>query len=83
MKQRAPKHVIATLRQLRGLATFTTAAFGMPDETVVGRPSASMMSKPVEVPTDEFIKERTRIFRETWMIPELDKLIEWAEGGNS
>jgi hypothetical protein len=29
---------------------------------------------------DTFIKERTRIYRQSWIIPQLDAVIAWAEG---
>ena len=62
---------IGLLRALRRVATLENAAF---DHVGPAYP-------PVALPTDEsqvthFIRERTRLYRETWLIPVIDQLLQ-------
>jgi hypothetical protein len=70
-KPRAPVHVIDKLRDLHSKAAFERASFGL--DTVVVRERDSMTA-------DEFCKERTRTYRQAWLLPQIDSLIAWAEG---
>lgn len=73
MKPRAPRHIITSLERALGYARLDTAGFGMPHDTVTvnGRPRGTV---------DAFIKEETRIHRESWIIPELEGALAWARG---
>lgn len=68
---RVPKHVWKALVEARKSATMENANFNNildPGLRIEG------------MTADEFIKERTRIYRETWVISRLDEAIKWAKG---
>ena len=77
-KPRAPKHIIARLENALRLAKFANASFGMPGDRV------ELIAGPINERkiwrTDEFVKEKTRLYRETWLIPEIIEALEWAKG---
>lgn len=77
--QQAPLKVIRALKTLRDHAAFKNASFGFNDETLTlsGRPGPTPQT---EWTVDAFIKERTRIYRQSWLLPQIDELIKWAEG---
>ena len=66
------KKQIAILREVRRLATLETASFRS-----VGPATDPLPADERDV--DKFIKDRTRIHRETWILPPLDRMIEEAE----
>lgn len=79
-KPRAPKHVIADLRAALNYAQMTenSARFGRDEVTLnAGKDYARAMGTE-----DEFIKERTRLWRQSWLIPRIEKALAWAEGND-
>lgn len=71
---RVPLKVLRKLKELYKRASLTNASFGSPGDRVTIRNDAR------EISVDDFIKERTRIHRETYVLPLIDELIGWAEG---
>lgn len=69
MNPRAPKHVIEKLREARRISTMENANFGWDVVHTTAR----------ELTSTTFVKERSRLYRETWLIPVLDELLAWAE----
>lgn len=69
---RVPAKIIRKLETALSRAKFERACFGMPHDIVV------MNGKKTD--KDTFIKEETSIYRETWLIPELEAILEWAKG---
>lgn len=66
MKHRLPKHVLLNLRKAIEAAKFTDASFG-----------------GVHDDKDEIsdqIKEQTRLYRETWIIGPLERVMRWSRG---
>lgn len=57
------KSELYALRRLRKAITFENASFGFQHDKVDG------------VQVTEFIKERTRLYQETWVLPILDDMI--------
>lgn len=76
-KHRAPLKVIANLEKALGLAKMEKASFGFPTERVcvVYGPRYG-----AEKTIDEFIKDHTRPYRETWLIPQIEEALAWARG---
>ena len=76
MPNRAPKHVIRKLRELRRHASLQNAKFGFNTDKV------DVLSVPYrgEHTVDDFVKEVTKAHRNTWILPLVDELIAWAEG---
>lgn len=70
--QRAPKQVLAKLREARGYAKMERASFGFQSDVVE--------FKGKKYTLDEFLKEQTSPYRASWLVPLLDDLIAWAEG---
>jgi hypothetical protein len=79
-KPRAPQHVINRLKELRAICSMETARFGMPAERVMLTGGAVFRGEEDQMTVDDFIKSRTSPWRQTWILPELDKLINWATG---
>ncbi len=76
--KRAPQHAIAKLVEIRRLAAMDDASFGFVTELVS---VTGMGNDPdLKTPIDEFIKGKTRPYRETWLLPVIDELIGWAKG---
>ena len=84
--KRAPQYVIDRLKKARGYAAMENASFGFPNEFLSARErltnSPRRGQKSTTVTIDQLIKEETRLYRETWLLPEIDKLIAWAEGND-
>ncbi len=78
-KPRAPQHVINRLKELRKVCSMETARFGMPTEKVT-LTGPVFHGEDTHMVVDDFIKKRTSPWRQTWVLPELDKLIDWATG---
>lgn len=81
---RLPKPILAGLREARDMMEMTPQKFssGFPTDFVIEcdadgaiRPGA----KPVH--QTEFIVEKTRLWRSSWVIRPLDVVIDWASGG--
>jgi hypothetical protein len=74
---RMPRKVLEALKEARQAATMEAASFGFPNDTV----TASMhMEGTKTMHPDEFIKGETRLYRQSWIISPLDRVIAWAEG---
>jgi hypothetical protein len=79
--KRAPKKIQEKLHELRRNASLENASFGFKTETLKLKYRASgMFTDQLEWTVDEFIKERTRLHRQSWILPLIDELIEWTEG---
>lgn len=76
-KPRAPQHVIDKLREARRVANMERASFGFTFDTVTIEGGFDAGTK---MTVDAFVKEKTRLYRESWLLPPLDDLIAWAEG---
>ena len=64
--------MIVHLKELRRNASLENASFGFRGNLVTCNGKT--------MPVDDFIKERTRLHRETWILPWIDQVIAWAEG---
>ena len=64
---------VEKLRELRRLAAFEKCSFGMPSETVIA--SHDTYGDPEKINKDAFIKEATRLYRESWLLPIIDELL--------
>lgn len=71
MKNKLPKFLVNRLKEARRAATMEQAGFGFSTDTLV------VAGKTVGV--TEFIKESTRVYRETWIIPQIDEVLAWAK----
>ena len=81
MTRRIPLERIRELKELRRIATMENASFGMPGDHVIHHawgPDAVPGGEKKD--TTEFIADRTRLWRQSWLIGPLDDLIAWAEG---
>lgn len=76
-KNRIPQHVIDRLKKIRQTATMNNASFGFPHDTVTH--THHFEDTKTEHP-DDYIKEKTRLWRLSWIIEPLDEVIAWAEG---
>ena len=66
------------IKEVRDVATMQRAGFAMPHEFVqTCGASGKAVGEPVHV--TEFIREQTRIWRETWIVNPLSELIERRE----
>lgn len=76
-KRRVPAHILYKLKDVRATAMMETASFGFPNDCVkaTGHFEANFEGHP-----DEYIKEKTRLWRESWIKGPLDDIIAWAEG---
>jgi hypothetical protein len=61
------------LREVRRITTMETASFGFPTEKVSSNPH---MGEPIiDMPVTDFIRAKTEIWRDTWVISPLDEVI--------
>ena len=78
MTNRAPLKIIANLEKALGFAKMGHGTtFGMPyDKVCVHGPGydSELVTK------NEYIKTETRIWRETWLIPQIEEALAWARG---
>lgn len=77
---RVPRKILLALHEIRRTATMENASFGFPDDRLrVVRENFS-----TEIPSDihptDYIKEQTRLWRNSWIESPLDTIIAWAEG---
>jgi hypothetical protein len=79
MKHRAPlpKYAQKVLREIRRNATFENASF-----SDSGLMRASALPKS-EKEVDDFIRRRTHLYRETWIVKMIDMLLEKKDGPDS
>jgi len=78
--QRVPNHILDKLKSVEKRAKFENASFGFKRDTVRVN-TVFDSSEPQSL--DGFVKEQTRLYRETWLIPEIRAIIDWAEGVKS
>ena len=74
--------ILVTLREVRDTATMRNASFGWDKVTTTCNPmnpDGGMGGGTVEVPVTEFIQRRTRVWRESWIIGQLDEAIAKLE----
>jgi len=69
-KPRVPRAVLRDLERLRDVATYENASFG----------DIKWQTGNCTKTTDEICKEGTRLHRETWILPVLDRLLKWGNG---
>lgn len=68
---------LAELREIARTATMKTAGFGFPEEKIE---AARESFGPFETLTvDELIKARTKLWRESWIVDPLERLIAGIE----
>ena len=78
MRRRAPLKIIRDLEEAVSLAKMgDRASFGFKTDRLYldGGPDNGQ-----SFTVDEFIKERTRLYRQTWLIPKLEQTLAWAKG---
>lgn len=71
------KKQLAELRRIAATATMNDASFGFPTERVTG--AFDTHGKPVSVTPDEYIKARTRIWRQSWIVGPLNEICNAIE----
>lgn len=75
---RAPKHVIKEIKTALRYARMDDGAASFGDQKIVYRPrwgdGASVMT------VDAMVKHETELWRKSWLIPPLERLLAWAEG---
>lgn len=74
---RVPAQILNLLHEARRAATMESASFAFPCDKII---VDIHMENPKTLHPDEFIKETTRLYRESWIIGPLNRAIEWAEG---
>jgi len=73
---RLPAKILDELRKARKAATLENAGFDWPDSTMTAKcRNGNFKGRP-----DTFIKERVKLYHDTWIIARLDRVIAWAEG---
>lgn len=70
--------LLAELKEARRSATLETASFEWPGETVSTGGSFAGDEDGIEAPT-EYIRRKTKSYRESWIIGPLDRVIEELE----
>lgn len=82
---RVPSKILRELQEARKSATFETAQFGFGSEQwlrVQARHGEEHHTASGPVNITDLIVDRTKLYRETWIVAALDRVIEWAEGGD-
>jgi hypothetical protein len=75
---RIPAKHIRNLEEALSFAKLERASFGFAAEKVTVH---AQMGNPEETMSiDQFINDRTRIYRESWLIPAIQKVLDWANG---
>ncbi len=76
-KLRAPLKIIRNLERALQSAKMEGASFGMTHDriTITGGPSTGFTED-----VDSFVKARTRLYRESWLIPQIEEALAWARG---
>ncbi len=79
------RKMLAVLKEARQYATLEKASFDCFDMDFIFAlmPSPEKDDSPAtefrKVKADEFIKERTRLHRQSWILPGIDAVIEWMQ----
>lgn len=72
------RELLAEAKEARRAATMEKMGIGWPGETVTI--TGSVMGRDDRTTTpDEYIKEKTRLYRQSWIIGPLDRIIEELE----
>lgn len=74
--ERLPRKILDAIKEARRSATMEDAGFDWSDSTM----TASCREGDFVGRPDTFIKNRTKLYRETWIVHPLDRVIAWAEG---
>lgn len=72
MSEQKNANVIRALHNLRKAANFEEAALTACGEIAIHREGKDCVT--------DFVRERTQLYRNTWVNPIIDELIAWAEG---
>lgn len=72
------RELLALAKEARRAATMERASFGWPGETVSIAGSFAGNSQDRQTP-DDYIKEKTHSYRESWIIGPLDEIIAELE----
>ena len=77
MTNRAPLKIIKNLEEALRVAKMERASFGSDQDrlTIWSGPDHGQQHT-----VDAFIKERTRLYRQTWLIPQIEEALAWAKG---
>jgi hypothetical protein len=74
-KPRAPLKIIRQIKRAIDIAEMTNAVFGFPSDMV-----SCDRQEPKNI--TPFIKDTTKLYRETWLLPPLYDILAWAEGSD-
>jgi hypothetical protein len=77
MTNRAPAKVIRNLEEALRVAKMERASFGFDNERLR---IVTGFDEGHEESIDSYIKERTRLYRESWLIPQIEEALAWARG---
>lgn len=78
---RLPRRVENDIREALKMVRFgDNAQFGMPRDRVKADHPTDYRDTRKSFTRDEYVKEATRIYRESWIIPKLERVLRWSEG---
>ena len=72
-KRRVPYGILRRLERIEEVAAFEQASFGTINQMVT-------LDDGTRISVDELVKSQTRLYRETWLLPPIRNLIDWANG---
>lgn len=77
--QRIPTEMLLKLIEARDTAKMTPdkASFAFPHDRVK---ATQHMGPDIDAHPDDYIREKTELWRQTWIISPLDDVIAWAKG---
>lgn len=70
-----PRRIVEKLLKARRAATMETASFGFPEDEVTAR---HLHGGTVTMHPTDYIKDRVRIYNQSWIIAEIYRVLEWA-----
>lgn len=70
-----PKRIMHLLEEARKAATMEDASFGFPNDNVK---ATAHFEEDFDGHPDKYIKDKTRLYRQTWIIGRIDQVIDWA-----
>lgn len=80
MFKRLSRHNMLELIELRRKAAFETANFDTFEYRRVLLVNADHPEFDKLLTVDQFVKETTRVYRETWVLPIIDRFLAWGRG---